>query len=83
MPAAVSILLEQPRNGQQPRNCEKMKLFVSTALRMMAKILVVELMLCRLLFLRFAVIGPGCRTFCRKRLQRFFIRGMTSGAVKG
>ena len=52
MPAAVSILLEQPRNGQQPRNCEKMKLLVRTALRMMAKILVVELMLCRLLFLR-------------------------------
>ena len=27
----------------------------------------------RLLFLRFAVIGPGCCTFCRKLLQRFFI----------
>ena len=35
MPIAVSTLLEQPRNGQQPRNCEKMKLFISIALRAM------------------------------------------------
>ena len=45
MPAAVSSLLEQPRNGQQPKNCEKMKLLIRIALKTISMMVAFALML--------------------------------------
>ena len=37
IPTAVSLFFDTPRNGQIPRNCEKMKLFVRIAPREIAR----------------------------------------------